>query len=116
MLIRSIEELKNESFYRSELDGVRAIAVLTVLFYHVGFNWSGGGFIGVDVFFVISGYLITRLILNQKTRGTFTYGNFYMRRLRRLAPAYVFTLLVVFVLGVMLFTVYLFKSYYMIIN
>lgn len=73
--------------YRKEIDGLRALAVLPVIFYHVGFQKFGGGFVGVDVFFVISGYLITILILAEKQEGTFTIANFYERRARRILPA-----------------------------
>lgn len=73
--------------YRPEIDGLRAIAVLPVLFFHAGFDWAKGGFIGVDVFFVISGYLITSIILLELRAGTFTLSGFYERRIRRIAPA-----------------------------
>lgn len=72
--------------YRPDVDGLRAIAVLAVLFYHVG-GWLPGGYIGVDVFFVISGYLITTLILREQEAHTFTLANFYGRRIRRIVPA-----------------------------
>ena len=73
--------------YRPEIDGLRAIAVLAVIFFHAGLGVWAGGFIGVDVFFVISGYLITSIILKEKTAGTFTLWNFYERRIRRILPA-----------------------------
>jgi peptidoglycan/LPS O-acetylase OafA/YrhL len=74
--------------YRPEIDGLRALAVLSVLFYHAGFSAFGGGYVGVDVFFVISGYLITRLILAELERtGSFDFARFYVRRMRRLFPA-----------------------------
>lgn len=73
--------------YRPEIDGLRAIAVLAVIFYHAGFDWIPGGFAGVDVFFVISGYLITQLIFRQKTDEQFSILEFYERRMRRLLPA-----------------------------
>jgi len=77
-----------ETTYRPEIDGLRSVAVLPVLFYHVGFSWMPGGFVGVDVFFVISGYLITRLIVSEIERtGTLSFSGFYLRRIRRLAPA-----------------------------
>ena len=73
--------------YRREIDGLRAVAVSTVIFFHAGFGTFSGGYIGVDVFFVISGYLITTIILSEKDAGTFTISNFYERRARRILPA-----------------------------
>ncbi|WP_436640087.1 acyltransferase family protein [Microbaculum sp. FT89] len=73
--------------YRPEIDGLRALAVLVVVFFHVGFAPFSGGFVGVDVFFVISGYLITRLIRADHEAGRFSYATFYVRRARRLFPA-----------------------------
>ncbi len=73
--------------YRSEIDGLRALAVLPVIFFHAGFQAFSGGFVGVDVFFVISGYLITSIIITEKTSGNFTLINFYERRARRILPA-----------------------------
>lgn len=73
--------------YRPELDGLRALAVLPVILYHAGFELFSGGYVGVDVFFVISGYLITSIIYREIQAGTFTIGRFYERRIRRLYPA-----------------------------
>jgi peptidoglycan/LPS O-acetylase OafA/YrhL len=73
--------------YRPEIDGLRALAVVPVVLFHAGFDVFGGGFVGVDVFFVISGYLITSIILKQKATGTFSLLNFYERRARRILPA-----------------------------
>jgi len=73
-------------FYRPDIDGLRAIAVLSVVFCHAGFGFAGG-FVGVDVFFVISGYLIAGLILKELKQGTFTLANFWERRVRRIMPA-----------------------------
>lgn len=73
--------------YRPEIDGLRAIAVLSVVFFHSGVDVVGGGYVGVDVFFVISGYLITSIIVRQIDAGTFSVLNFYERRFRRLLPA-----------------------------
>lgn len=72
--------------YRAEIDGLRAIAVITVIFFHAGFKYFDGGFIGVDVFLVISGYLITTIILTEMEHGTFSLVNFYERRFRRIIP------------------------------
>ena len=73
--------------YRSDIDGLRAIAVLSVLAYHVMPWILPGGYIGVDVFFVISGYLITSILWRQLEKGTFSFVNFYAKRIRRLFPA-----------------------------
>ena len=73
--------------YRPEVDGLRALAVLPVILYHAGFELFSGGYVGVDVFFVISGYLITAIIYREIQDGTFTVGRFYERRIRRLYPA-----------------------------
>ncbi len=73
--------------YRREVDGLRALAVLPVMLFHAGFELAPGGFAGVDVFFVISGYLITSLILADLQAGTFRLGHFYERRARRILPA-----------------------------
>jgi len=73
--------------YRPEIDGLRCIAVLAVIFFHAGFLPFSGGFIGVDIFFVISGYLITRIILTEIAQRRFRFSRFYERRVRRIFPA-----------------------------
>jgi len=73
--------------YRPEIDGLRCIAVLAVIFFHAGFAPFSGGFIGVDIFFVISGYLITRIIQGEIAQGRFSFARFYERRVRRIFPA-----------------------------
>jgi len=73
--------------HRREVDGLRAVAVLPVIFYHAGFPVVSGGYVGVDVFFVISGYLITSIIIEQQRAGRFSVLDFYERRARRILPA-----------------------------
>lgn len=73
--------------YRAEVDGLRAIAVMSVIFFHAGFDAFEGGFAGVDVFFVISGYLITSIIISEIEKKKFSLSNFYERRARRIFPA-----------------------------
>jgi len=73
--------------HRPEIDGLRALAVLPVILFHAGFQTFSGGFVGVDIFFVISGYLITSIILAEKQAGTFSLWRFYERRARRILPA-----------------------------
>ena len=73
--------------YRPEIDGLRAIAVLPVILFHAGLEAFSGGFVGVDVFFVISGYLIATLIISEMKAGDFRLLGFYERRARRLLPA-----------------------------
>jgi peptidoglycan/LPS O-acetylase OafA/YrhL len=77
----------NSPAYRPEIDGLRSIAVLAVILYHSGYSLFAGGFVGVDVFFVISGYLITAIILPEIREGRFRFTRFYERRVRRLFPA-----------------------------
>ena len=80
--------------YRPEIDGLRALAVLPVIFFHAGFEFFGGGFVGVDVFFVISGYLITSILLEDLKYERFSLFKFYERRARRILPALYLVLLV----------------------
>ena len=80
--------------YRPDIDGLRALAVLMVVFYHVKFSWIPGGFVGVDVFFVISGFLITTILRREIGEGTFSLKAFYLRRFRRLLPAFIVVVIV----------------------
>ena len=89
LLGRFAEYLENSMLnkYRSDIDGLRAIAVLPVIFFHLHLVGFSGGYVGVDIFFVISGYLITGLIYNEMKKNTFSLKTFYIRRIRRIAPA-----------------------------
>jgi peptidoglycan/LPS O-acetylase OafA/YrhL len=89
--------------YRAEIDGMRAIAILGVVFYHAG-HLIPGGYVGVDVFFVISGYLITSLILKDIHAGRFSYSDFLERRIRRIFPALSFVVLVTVLSGAIIMT------------
>ena len=85
--------------YRPDIDGLRALSVIAVIFYHAGFNFENyylfeGGYLGVDVFFVISGYLITSLIVKElMTTSKFSFINFYQRRARRILPMLLFIII-----------------------
>ncbi|MBD0416494.1 acyltransferase family protein [Oryzicola mucosus] len=85
--------------FRPEVQGLRALAVLSVVFYHLGWTWIEGGFVGVDVFFVISGFLITGIIKRGTEAGRFDYWQFSVGRVRRLYPALVVTLALTFTVG-----------------
>ncbi|SMX57195.1 putative acyltransferase, group 3; O-antigen acetylase; membrane protein [Bradyrhizobium sp. ORS 285] len=85
--------------YRQDIDGLRAVAVLPVLVYHAFPAAVPGGFYGVDIFFVISGYLITGIIHKQMLSGTFSIADFYARRIRRIFPALITVVLVTFLIG-----------------
>ncbi|WP_411359061.1 acyltransferase family protein [Pseudidiomarina salilacus] len=96
--------------YRSDIDGLRAIAVLAVIAFHSGIELFAGGFIGVDVFFVISGYLITSLIYEQMAQQRFSFLDFYKRRAARLLPALAITFLLVTVLGFFFYDAYIYDQ------
>ena len=82
--------------YNPAIDGLRAISVLAVIAYHAGFGWAAGGYLGVEVFFVISGFLVVALMVDEQvSSGRFEMGQFWLRRARRLLPAVVFLLVVV---------------------
>lgn len=88
-----------KSKYRADIDGLRAVAVLVVVFHHLSSRFFPGGYIGVDVFFVISGFLIAGIIHREMLAGTFTFSRFYERRIRRIFPALFAVLIPVLVVG-----------------
>ena len=98
--------------YRPEIDGLRALAVIPVIFFHAGFDAFRGGFVGVDIFFVISGYLITTIILRERTTGQFSLLGFYERRARRILPALFLVLLSCVPAGFFLLTPPQFESFF----
>lgn len=85
--------------YRADIDGLRAIAVLAVVGYHAFPSVIGGGFVGVDIFFVISGFLISTIILGSLERNSFNLVEFYAKRIRRIFPALLFVLAITFLFG-----------------
>lgn len=97
--------------YRPDIDGLRAVSILVVLLFHAKFSLFSGGYIGVDVFFVISGYLIGSIILNDARRGAFSLATFYIRRIRRILPALFAALAVTAVLSLTLLSPQELKSF-----
>jgi peptidoglycan/LPS O-acetylase OafA/YrhL len=79
--------------YRKEIDGLRALALIPVILFHAGFSIFSGGFVGVDIFFVISGYLITMIIVDDMNKGSFSLLNFYKCRAARILPALFFMMI-----------------------
>lgn len=91
--------------YRSDIDGLRAIAVLSVILFHINKEWIPGGFIGVDIFFVISGYLITLILIKEVVlTNKIDIVSFYKRRIKRIIPALLFVLIPTAIVGFLLFT------------
>jgi prepilin-type processing-associated H-X9-DG protein len=100
------------SSYQPHIDGLRAIAVISVLLFHLDIPVFAGGFVGVDMFFVLSGFLITRIIIVElETTNQFSFKNFYMRRVRRLLPAFTVVLVTTFFIASLLLSPYLMKSF-----
>lgn len=95
--------------YRPDVDGLRALAVIPVIFFHAGLGFPGG-FVGVDIFFVISGYLITTIIAREITRGDFEMKNFWERRIRRILPAAAVMTLCVLIAGAFILLPYQFED------
>jgi len=93
----------HKSEYRPDIDGLRAIAVLLVVLFHTGLGFRGG-YVGVDVFFVTSGFLITGILLRELERDSFSMAAFWVRRIRRIMPVLLVVLLAVVVAGYFLMT------------
>ena len=91
--------------YRKDIQGLRAIAVLSVFIFHLNSSWLPGGFIGVDIFFVISGFLISSIIFHKVDENKFSFIDFYRSRIKRIVPAYFFLLLTVAIVGIIIFVV-----------
>lgn len=89
--------------YRPEIDGLRAWAVIPVILFHIQPSWMPGGFAGVDIFFVISGYLITSILLDDLRSGTFSFIHFWARRVRRIMPAFLLMTLAMLVISGFMF-------------
>lgn len=85
--------------YRPDIDGLRAVAILSVIVYHAFPSKLPGGFIGVDIFFVISGYLISSIVFHELRLGTFSISEFYRRRIRRLFPSLILVLTASLIIG-----------------
>lgn len=98
-MVKFIKSMGVTLNYRRDIDGLRALAVLAVVAFHSGLSFFSGGYVGVDIFFVISGYLITSLVVKEVSDRTFSFANFYSRRVVRLAPALIITLFFVMVWG-----------------
>ncbi|GLR61150.1 acyltransferase family protein [Rhizobium indigoferae] len=108
--IASVASRHAEIGYRPDIDGLRAVAVLSVVIFHADHGWLPGGFVGVDIFFVISGFLISSIILNDLSSGSFSIATFYAKRIRRIFPALVTVLAASWLAGWFMLTADEFKS------
>jgi peptidoglycan/LPS O-acetylase OafA/YrhL len=108
--IINIEQIRRIK-YRLDINGLRAVAVISVVIYHIDKTVLKGGWLGVDIFFVISGYLITNIIISDLNTDKFSFKNFYLRRINRILPAVIVTLFFSFFLGYFLLLPGAFKEY-----
>ena len=93
--------IRGTAHYRADIDGLRAVAVISVVLFHIDKGLLPGGFAGVDMFFVISGYLITGILFDGRRAGTFTFAEFYRRRAKRIGPALAVVILATLVVGIL---------------
>lgn len=98
--------------YRPDIDGLRALAVVSVMIFHFNSDWLSGGFLGVDIFFVISGYLITSIIARQIEEKRFTFRDFYTRRIKRILPLFFTVLVVTVMIAALLFDTRDYESFW----
>jgi peptidoglycan/LPS O-acetylase OafA/YrhL len=103
MILGTTATIPDSDSFRGDIQGLRAIAVLAVILFHVNKEWLPGGFVGVDVFFVISGFLIGGIILKKRGAGTFSLRDFYIGRVKRIIPVYVVLLAVTAIVAAVLF-------------
>ncbi len=103
-MTKHIEQIPLHPKYRPDIDGLRAVAILLVVGFHAFPEWIHGGFIGVDIFFVISGYLISTIIFENLEKNRFSFLDFYSRRIRRIFPALILVLSFCFLMGWFLLT------------
>jgi len=108
--LKLFQTQQNKSF-RNDINGLRAVAVLPVLLFHAKAEWIKGGYLGVDVFFVISGYLIAQQLFSGLQSNKFTFYNFYLRRAKRLMPAYLFMAALVTIFAVIFMLPYNLKNF-----
>lgn len=99
MSVQEISSTSSHPKYRLDIDGLRAIAVLAVVIFHAFPDWLKGGFIGVDIFFVLSGFLISTIIFNNLEQDKFSFIDFYSRRIKRIFPSLLLVLVVCLVFG-----------------
>jgi peptidoglycan/LPS O-acetylase OafA/YrhL len=104
--------MQNKKFYQPEIDSLRFLAVFPVIIFHLDLNFFNGGFLGVDIFFVISGYLITKIIMNDLEKKKFSILEFYLRRARRILPALISTVFLTVFLSFLFFFPEEFKYLY----
>ena len=106
----SIQNIKRIEF-REDINGLRALSVIAVILYHLELPFFEGGWLGVDIFFVISGFLISNIIISEHLEGKFLFKKFYLRRARRLLPSLFFTMLMTIPFSIAILSPKAFKEY-----